>query len=609
MNTYAGRKYIVATIIILIGLIFVIRLFSLQVLDSSYKFSADSNTRRTKILYPARGLIYDRNGEILVYNEAAYDLMVNPSQLSAFDTLDFCEIVNISPEDVVNRIRQASNYSMYRPSIFMKQISSVTYAVLQEKMYKFPGFFVQPRTLRNYPRKIAAHFLGYVGEVDEATIEEDPYYQPGDYIGISGIEKSYEHLLRGEKGRKIVLVDVYNREMGSYQGGWYDEPLAVGTDIFSTLDGGLQEYGEYLMHQFRGSIVALEPSTGEVLALVTMPNYSPDLLVGRARGDHYKILSEDTLKPLFNRALMAQYPPGSTFKTVNGLIALQEGVIYPSTEFECYMGYYFENISVGCHMHESPLDFIHALQNSCNSYFVNVFRRILTDPKFSSTEEAYTNWKDRVISFGFGYLLGTDMVNELKGYIPDAGYYNDIYGKDYWNFLTVRSLAIGQGELGITPLQMANLAVIIANRGYYYIPHVVKEIKGEESIDDRFLVRHYVSVDSIHFERVVDGMDLAVNGGSGSTAWRARMSDVIVCGKTGTAENPHGEDHSIFIAFAPKEKPEIAVSVYVENGGFGNIWGAPIASLMIEKYLNDTISRPYLEDYVLKGISPEQSVP
>ena len=464
MNTFAGRKYIVAGIIILVGLIFVIRLFSLQVLDSSYKFSADSNSRRTKILYPARGLIYDRNGEILVYNEAAYDLMVNPLQLRSFDTLDFCEILNITPADVINRIGQARDYSLYRPSIFMKQISSVTYAVLQEKMYKFPGFFVQPRTLRNYPKNLAAHFLGYVGEVDEKTIEQDPYYQPGDYIGISGIEKSYEHVLRGKKGRKIVLVDVYNREMGSYQGGWYDEPLVVGKDIISTLDAGLQEYGEHLMQKFMGSIVAIEPSTGEILSMVTMPNYNPALLVGRARGDNYKILSEDTLKPLFNRALMAQYPPGSTFKVVNGLIALQEGVIKPSTEFDCYMGYFFENITVGCHMHESPLDFVRAIQNSCNSYFVNVYRRILTDPKFSNTEEAFNNWCDHIISFGFGQLLGTDMINELKGIIPNSGYYDGIYGKDHWNFLTIRSLAIGQGELGITPLQMANLAAIIANR-------------------------------------------------------------------------------------------------------------------------------------------------
>lgn len=605
MKTYAGRKYIVAAIILIIGLVYVVRLFSLQVLDSSYKFSADSNSRRTKILYPARGLIYDRNEEILVYNEAAYDLMINPSQLHSFDTIDFCEILNITPEEVVNKIREARNYSYYKPSVFLKQISSVTYAVLQEKMYKFPGFFVQPRTLRNYPKKIAAHVLGYVGEVNDQTIEQDPYYQMGDYIGISGIEKSYENQLRGEKGGKIVLVDVYNREVGSYQGGWYDQLPVVGKDVVSTLDSEVQEYGEHLMQKFRGSIVAIEPSTGEILALVTMPDYSPDLLVGRSRGDNYKILTEDTLKPLFDRALMAQYPPGSTFKTVNGLIALQEGVINTHTEFECYMGYFFGNIKVGCHLHDSPLDFVHAIQNSCNSYFTNVFKEILTDPKFDNTEEAYNNWREHIVSFGFGNLLGTDFVNELKGFVPTPDYYNQVYGKSHWNFLTVRSLAIGQGELGITPLQMANLAATIANRGYYYIPHVVKEIEGEQGIDERFLDRHYVSIDSIHFADVVEGMDLAVNGGRGSTAWRARMTDVTVCGKTGTAENPHGEDHSIFIAFAPKEEPKIAVSVYVENGGFGNIWAAPISSLVIEKYLNDTISRSYLEEYVLNGIRPD----
>ncbi len=531
--------------------------------------------------------------------------MINPSQLRSFDTIDFCEILKITPEDVVNRIREARNYSYYKPSVFLKQISSVTYAVLQEKMYKFPGFFVQPRTLRNYPKKIAAHVLGYVGEVNDQTIEQDPYYQMGDYIGISGIEKSYENQLRGEKGRKIVLVDVYNREVGSYQSGWYDKLPVVGKNVVSTLDAGVQEYGEHLMQQFRGSIVAIEPLTGEILALITMPNYLPDLLVGRSRGNNYKILAEDTLKPLFDRALMAQYPPGSTFKTVNGLIALQEGVINTHTEFECYMGYFFGNIKVGCHLHDSPLDFVHAIQNSCNSYFTNVFNKILTDPKFDNTEAAYNNWREHIVSFGFGNLLGTDFVNELKGFVPTSDYYDQVYGKGHWNFLTVRSLAIGQGELGITPLQMANLAAIIANRGYYYIPHVVKEIEGEQEIDERFLDRHYVSIDSIHFVDVVEGMDLAVNGGRGSTAWRARMTDVVVCGKTGTAENPHGEDHSIFIAFAPKEEPKIAVSVYVENGGFGNIWAAPIASLVIEKYLNDTISRSYLEEYVLNGIRPD----
>jgi penicillin-binding protein 2 len=606
MNLYTGRKYFVAGLIILVGLIYVIRLFSLQVIDTSYKFSADSNTRRTKIIYPARGIIYDRNGEILVSNEAAYDLIINPSQLKQFDTADFCKILAIETPELNNRIKEARDYSYYKPSVFMKQISSVTYAQLQEKMYKFPGFFVQPRTLRKYPRSIAAHVLGYVGEVDDKIIAEQLYYQIGDYIGISGIEQSYENDLRGDKGRKIVLVDVYNREKGSYQGGWYDKEAVVGKNIVASIDADLQAYGEKLMKNFRGSIVALEPATGEVLAMVSSPYYDPGILVGRARGDNYKILAEDTLKPLFNRALMAQYPPGSTFKTVNGLIALQEGVVSVYTIFPCAMGYHFENYTVGCHRHDSPLDFIHAIQNSCNSYFTNVFRMILMDPKFENTEDAYNNWRRHVLTFGFGNILETDFMNELKGIIPTSEYYDGIYGRDHWNFLTIRSLAIGQGELGITPLQMANLSAILANRGFYYIPHVVKEIQDRDEIDQRFLQRHYTSIDSSNFETMVEGMDLAVNGGPGSTAWRAKMTDIEVCGKTGTAENPHGEDHSIFIAFAPKEKPEIAVSVYVENGGFGNIWASPIASLMIEKYLNDSISRPYLEEYVLHGFGTDQ---
>ena len=602
MNPYAGRKYFVAGVIILVGLVFVIKLFSLQVIDPSYKFSADSNTRRTKIIYPARGIIYDRNGEILVSNEAAYDLIINPSQLKEFDTADYCNILEIGKPELNKRIKEARNYSYYKPSIFMKQISSVTYAMLLEKMYKFPGFFVQPRTLRNYPRSIAAHVLGYVGEVDEKMISEQPYYQMGDYIGISGIEQSYENELRGDKGMEIVLVDVYNREKGSYQGGRFDKEAVVGKNIITTIDADLQVYGEKLMKNFMGSIVALEPSTGEVLAMISSPYYDPGILVGRARSDNYKILSEDTLKPLFNRALMAQYPPGSTFKTVNGAIALQEGVVSTYTIFPCAMGYHFEKYTVGCHSHESPLDFVHAIQNSCNSYFTNVYRMILTDPKFETTEEAYNNWRKHVLTFGFGNVLETDFMNELKGIIPTSGYYDGIYGRDHWNFLTIRSLAIGQGEIGITPVQMANLAAILANRGFYYIPHVVKEIEGQDQINQRFLQRHYTSIDSVHFETMVNGMDLAVNGGPGSTAWRAKMADVVVCGKTGTAENPHGEDHSIFIAFAPKENPRIAVSVYVENGGFGNIWASPIASLMIEKYLNDSISRPYMEEYVLKGL-------
>ena len=605
MNPYAGRKYVIGGMIILSGIIFLVRLFFIQVVESSYKSTADRNARQIEIQYPARGLIYDRKGEILVYNEAAYDLMVTPAQLQAFDTTDFCRILEISRDEVIQRIRDASDYSMFKPSIILRQISSVTYAVMQEKLYKFPGFFVQPRTLRKYPRDIAAHALGFVGEVSEEDIEENDYYQMGDYIGVSGIELAYEEVLRGVKGRKVYLVDVHNRVKGSYQGGRADSKAEVGKNVVSTLDAGLQEYGEKLMTKFRGSIVALDPSTGEVLALVTSPAYEPSLLVGRVRSDNFLQLSEDTLKPWFNRALMAFYTPGSTFKTVNGAIALQEGVITTASEFYCDLGFHMGGYSVACHMHPSPLDFRGAVQHSCNAYFNYVYRAVLMDGKFESVAGAYRNWREHVLSFGFGNYLQSDFENELTGFVPEDQYYNNIYGQGHWNFLTVRSLSIGQGELGITPLQMANLAAIIANRGYYYTPHIIREIEGVDRIDERFLERRYTSVDSIHFAAVVDGMEGAVNR-SGGTAWRARIADITVCGKTGTAENPHGEDHSIFIAFAPKENPRIALTVYVENGGFGNIWAAPIAGLMAEKYLRDTITRPHMEEYVLRGVRLDQ---
>ncbi len=605
MNPYASRKYVIGGIIILAGIIFLVRLFLIQVVESSYKSTAESNARRIEIQYPARGLIYDRKGEILVYNEAAYDLMVTPGQLQAFDTVDFCRILEIPRSEVIRKIEAARDYSTFKPSIFLRQISSITYAVLQEKLYKFPGFFVQPRTLRKYPGDIAAHALGFVGEVSEEDIEENPYYQMGDYIGVTGIELAYEEELRGNKGRKIYLVDVHNRIKGSYQGGRSDRKAEVGRNVVSTIDAGLQEYGEKLMTKFSGSIVAIEPATGEVLSLVTSPAYEPSLLVGRVRSENFRQLSADTLKPWFNRALMAFYAPGSTFKTVNGVIALQEGVITTASEYYCDLGFHMGGYSVACHMHPSPLDFRGAVQHSCNAYFNYVYRAILIDPKFESTAEAYMNWREHVLSFGFGHYLQSDFENELTGFVPDDQYYNNIYGEGHWNFLTVRSLSIGQGELGITPLQMANLAATLANRGFYYTPHVVKEIEGQDQIDARFLERHYTSVDSIHFAAVADGMEGAVNR-SGGTSWRARIADITVCGKTGTAENPHGEDHSIFIAFAPKDKPRIAISVYVENGGFGNIWAAPIAGLMAEKYLTDTISRPYMEEYVLRGVRLDQ---
>ena len=607
MNPFSARKYVIMLIVILIGLIFVVKLFSLQVLDTNYKLSAASNAQRIEILYPSRGLMFDRNGELLVYNEAAYDLMVTPANVVAFDSLDFCEMLDIDEEQLITGLQKARSYSRMKPSVFLKQISSETYAVLQEKLYKFPGFFVQPRTLRKYPDQIAAHVLGYVGEVDERIIENDSYYQSGDYYGVSGIEHSYEPELRGEKGRKVYLVDVHNRVKGSFQNGRLDLPSVRGKNLTLTIDGDLQAYAEYLMEKFRGSVVAIEPSTGEILTLVTMPAYDPGLLVGRERTANYVQLQEDTLKPLFNRALMALYPPGSTFKPITGLIALQEKVVTPRFEYYCDNGFHYGTIHVGCHYHVSPLALVDATMHSCNAYYNEAFRRIMTDRKFASTEEAFLNWRKHVMSFGLGHVLGSDMSYELPGNVPDAELYNGIYGKGHWNFLTIRSLSIGQGELGVTPIQMANLAATIANRGYYHTPHLMREIEGNPDSRNQYHDRNYTTIDSAHFEYLVDGMDLAVNGGAGGTAWRARLRHMTVCGKTGTAENPHGDDHSIFIAFAPKENPQIAISVYVENGGFGNIWAAPIASLIIEKHITDSISRPYMEDYVLAAVKPERA--
>jgi len=598
---YSNRKYVIAGLFIFISLIYIIRLFSLQVVNKSYRLSASSNVSRSVTQYPARGLIYDRNGELLVSNEAVYDLMVVPNQLQKFDTANFCTILNISIDDVRKKIKQAKDYSFYTASPFLKQISSKTYAVLQEKMYKFRGFFVQPRTIRKYTRVIASHALGYVSEVDEKTIKENQYYLMGDYIGKSGIEKSYEDVLRGRKGVSISMVDVHGRKMGSYQEGKHDITAIVGVNIVTTLNADLQEYGELLMRNKIGSIVAIEPCTGEVLALVSSPCYDPALLIGRIRSENFIKLQQDTLKPLFNRALMAQYPPGSTFKPINGLIGLQEKVIYPSTEYYCDQGFYGGGIFVGCHNHDSPLNLPGAIQNSCNTYFCNVFRNILENRRYSSVAEAFNSWREYVMSFGFGSKLDSDFTNELKGFVPEASYYDKYYGKNGWGAMTLISLAIGQGELATTPLQMTNMVTVIANRGFYYIPHIVKSIEGQKDIYSLYKKKRKTKIDSSHFEVIINGMDWAVNGepGSGSTARRARIEGITVCGKTGTAQNPHGEDHSIFIAFAPKNEPKIALSVYVENGGWGSTYAAPIASLMIEKYLTDTLTRGWLEEFIL----------
>ena len=592
-DSFINRKYVIMVLIVLASLVLLVRLFIIQVVKSSYRLSADNNVLRYVTQYPARGLISDRNGKLIVYNQAAYDLMVVPAQTSKFDTAGFCDLLGISSDLFRKQMRAAINYSRRAPSVFLKQVSNETYAKFQEKMFMYPGYYVQPRTLRKYSKPVAAHILGYVSEVDDGITRKDPYYKSGDYIGKSGIEEAYEKELRGRRGVKIFLVDVYSRIKGSYEDGKRDTLAIQGTNISSSIDLDLQEYGELLMKNKRGSIVAIEPKTGEVLTLVSSPNYDPALLVGRIRSDNYSFLSADTLKPLFNRALMASYPPGSTFKPIIGLIGLQEGVINPSTLFSCHNGYLF----VACHPHSSPVSLVEAIGTSCNAYFCQTYRKVLENPNYNTISDAYNKWKGYLNEFGFSSKLGTDFVNELTGFIPTSEYFNKYYSKNKWKALTVISMAIGQGEVGATPLQMANMTAAIANRGYYFTPHIIKSVGSDLRIDKRFITKHLISIDSANFESIVLGMEASVNSGGTSTV--AAMKDIIVCGKTGTAQNPHGKNHSVFIAFAPKENPKIAIAVYVENAGFGATFAAPIASLLIEKYLKGEVLNKAREQSML----------
>ena len=592
-DVFINRKYVIMALVVLAIIGLLVRLFIIQVVKNSYRLSADNNVLRYVTQYPARGLIYDRNGKLIVYNQAAYDLMVVPAQVTKLDTAGFCDLLGITPDLFRKQIKLAINYSRRAPSVFLKQVSNETYARFQEKMFLYPGFYVQPRTLRKYSKPVAAHILGYVSEVDEALIRKNPYYKPGDYIGKSGIEESYEKDLRGRRGVKIFLVDVFSRIKGSYSEGKLDTLAVQGTDIVSGIDLDLQEYGELLMKNKRGSIVAIEPSSGEVLSLVSAPDYDPALLVGRVRSDNFAKLQGDSVQePLFNRALMASYPPGSTFKPINGLIGLQEGVITPETLFECHQGYMF----VSCHVHPSPLSIVGAIGNSCNAFFCQTYRRVLENPAYNTIADAYDRWKGYVNEFGFGNKLGTDFVNELSGNIPSKEYFDKYYGKNRWKALTVISMAIGQGEVGTTPLQMANYTAAIANRGYYYTPHIVKSIGPDHIIDNKFITKHEIDIDTANFNKIVLGMEQAVNSG---TAASVKLKDIIMCGKTGTAQNPHGKNHSVFIAFAPKDNPKIAIAVYVENAGFGATYAAPVASLMIEKYLKGQITNKALEKRIL----------
>jgi penicillin-binding protein 2 len=596
---YSGRKYVVNGSILSIGLVFVCRLFYMQVIDDSYKVSADSNVLKPITEFPARGLIYDRNGKLLVYNEATYDLMVTPKQVHDLDTGELCKLIKISKETFRQRFEKAKNYSPYTPSVFEREISKESYGFIQEKLYRFPGFNVRARTLRKYPMPIAAHLLGYIGEANEDMIETDNYYKPGDYIGISGIEKSYEKELRGRKGEKLMMYDAFNREKGSFRNGMYDTVCVAGQDLSTSLDADLQAYGEQLMNNKRGSIVAIEPSTGEILALVSSPSYDPNLLAGSDRSENYvKLLLDTKEKPLFNRALMARYPPGSTFKILDALIAQQLGVINENTRFPCNMGFQMGNVTVKCEAHPSPCNLEQAIQYSCNSYFTYVFLAIMEKAGFKKTRDAFNKWREMVLSFGFGKKFFNDLPNELSGNVPTAEYYDHLHGINRWYALTIHSLAIGQGEVSVTPLQLANFAAILANRGYFYIPHIVKGIGKSKIIDTKFTSKQAVSIDAKYFEIVLEAMHQVIEAGTGT---RAKIDNIKMAGKTGTAQNTKGQDNSNFILIAPVDNPKIVVSVIVENGGWGATWACPIASLIVEKYLNKKIKRVDLEKQMLEG--------
>lgn len=604
---YEVRKVVVIGVMALVALVIIARLFWVQIIDDSYKFTAESNSRRKEVQYPSRGLIYDRNGKLLVSNQAVYDIMIVPREVHEFDSIDFCQTVGIDMDNLHSLFSELRNNirrrraSSYKPSVFIKQLSSERFAAFQEKMFRFDGFYAQRRTLRKYEYPAAAHVLGYVGEVNENIIKKNPYYVQGDYIGISGIESSFEEMLRGRKGVNYLMVDVLGRSKGEFRDGEFDTTAVSGKDLTLSLDIELQQYGEQLMKGKTGSIVAIRPETGEILCMVSAPSYDPSLLVGRDRSANFPVLSSDPLKPLFNRAIQAWYPPGSTFKTINALIGLQEGVITENTKFPCNYGYTIGRFHLGCHGHASPLNLRQSIQHSCNGYYCYEFRTLLDAPKYEGAHNALEVWKEHLVKFGLGYRLGIDIANENRGFVPNTAYYNKSKG-NYWNSLGVISLSIGQGELLLTPIQLANVASIIANKGWFYTPHVVHHIEGQE-IDSLYRAKRYTDIDTAYFSVVQDGMEAAVWGDDGGTAHGAQIPGIRVCGKTGTAQNPHGKDHSIFMSFAPREHPEIAISVYVENAGFGATWAVPIGSLMMEKYLNGAIrpERKWVEKRILEA--------
>lgn len=588
--SYDKRRYILSGVVIIVLLTYLMQIYNLQINSDDYKTKADSNAFYKKTVYPARGLMYDRNGKLVVYNQPSYDITFVPREIKGVDTLELCRALDITREEFDERMARVKNkrynpgYSTYTEQEFMTLLSGEEFARFQEKMFRFPGFYVRKRSIRQYNYNAAGVLLGDIGEVSQKVIDKDPYYRRGDYMGLQGIEASYEEALRGKKGTEVLLRDAKGRIQGKYQGGNLDTAAIRGKDITLSLDIELQALGERLMENKIGSIVAIEPATGEILCMVSAPSYDPALLAGRWRGKNHKELSQDKKKPLLNRAIMGTYPPGSTFKTSQAAVFLQEGIITPSTAFPCSKGFVFNKFRLGCHAHSSPIALAPAIATSCNAYFCWGLHRMFNSDKYSGTKEAMNRWRDYMVSMGFGYKLGVDLPGEVRGMIPNADYYTRHYG-NYWRALTVISISIGQGEVTLTPLQIANLGATIANRGTYFTPHIVKAIEGD-TIKEEYRIPHSTMVSPAVYEQIATGMRMAVTDG---TCRSANIPGLDVCGKTGTAQNK-GKDHSAFMGFAPKNNPKIAIAVYVENGGFGAEFGVPIGALLMEKYLTGTLS-------------------
>jgi penicillin-binding protein 2 len=605
------RKYLFLLIVISTGILISTRLFYLQVYDTSAQISSQNNAVKKIFEFPQRGFIFDRNGKLLVSNQPSYDVMVIPKNVETLDPnlkQEFCDLLKITLEDYDRILEKARIYSPRLPSVVVAQFTKEEYAYLSEKMWKYKGFYIQKRALRDYQVSNSANVFGYIAEVNNSIIKKNPYYLMGDLIGKSGVEMEYEEVLRGKKGVKYLQMDRFNREIGPYKEGIYDTIPINGKDITLTIDAVLQEYGERLLINKRGGIVALEPATGEILALITAPNYDPKLLVGRERSKNFTKLWYDTIsRPLFDRVLQGEYPPGSPFKSLTALIGLQEGVINTSEKISCYDGYnYGGKKKLGCHPHKSPLSMVGGIANSCNTYFCTVYRRSIE--RYPSPQEGMDNWKKHLESFGLGNYIGYDLPPGKKGLIPSSEFYNRWYKypKYKWYATATISNAIGQGEVILTPMQMVNFTAAIANKGWYYKPHILKKISNIDTISSKYTKRYNTTIDAQYFEPVIEGMFDVYNEG---TAKYIQIPDIEICGKTGTAENftkidgkkVQLTDHSIFIAFAPKDNPKIAIAVIVENGYWGSRWAGKIAGLMIEKHLKGEITRKDMEAYVLNG--------